>query len=98
MAGVIRHVRGVAMADALRDHQTIDAISCEVFHVTIEQARAFAVQHAVAITNDRADGRARSTQRDFSNSSWRRSQIRSRTCSRFTRTELIRVRELIYGN
>ena len=59
------------MTNPLGDHQTIDAVSREVFHVAIEQTRAFTVQYAVAITNDGPDRRARSLHCDLSDSSWR---------------------------
>ena len=53
---------------SLCDHQAIDAIGREIFHVAVEQARAFSVQHAVAITNDSANSGARSVFTDAPNS------------------------------
>src|ERR1043166_3423757 len=52
---------------SLCDHQAIDAIGREIFHVAVEQARAFSVQHAVAITNDSANSGARSVFTDAPN-------------------------------
>src|ERR1041385_317749 len=82
------------MTNALRDHQAIDAIGGEVFHVAIEQTRAFAVQHAVAITNHSADCGARSVRRDLPGAirSW--SQIGLSFCVVLARVDLIRKRKL----
>src|SRR5579863_5979743 len=37
LSQIVQHACGVAMAYALRDHQPVDAVGGEVFHVAIEQ-------------------------------------------------------------
>ena len=52
---------------ALRDHEAIDAVGGEVFHVAIKQAGAFAVEDAVAVADHGAHGGAGSRESDFAN-------------------------------
>src|SRR2546427_11917117 len=49
--------------DSLGDHVAIDTVGRQVLHVTIEQAGALAVQHAVAVANDGPHRRTRSLER-----------------------------------
>src|SRR6266404_4862337 len=65
----------VAVLHALRDHQPVDPVSCKVFHVAIQQARAFAVQDSVAIADHRPHRRARACLGAFSNARGLRPQI-----------------------
>src|SRR5271165_885286 len=52
---LVEHAGDFAMAHTLRDHQAIDAVGGQVFHVAIEQASAAAAEHALAIANHGAD-------------------------------------------
>ena len=60
----VRHRRGsetvCPVLHALGDHQAIDAIGGEIFHVAVEEAGAAAVEHAIAIADYGAHGGARS--------------------------------------
>jgi hypothetical protein len=71
------------MSHPLRDHQAIDAVRRQIFHVTIKEARTFSAQNAVPVANDRAHRRARSCKRALSNARRPRPQIRA--CSRILR-------------
>src|SRR5437762_8858179 len=84
------------MSHALRNHQTIDAVGGEIFHVAVEQTRAFAIEYTVAITDDSADRRARSARCDLSNSFWNRTKIWLRLRVRLTHMNLIWERELLH--
>src|SRR5687768_9288179 len=84
------------MSHALCDHQAIDAIGGEVFHVTVEQTRAFTVQHAVAITNDGADRRARSAFADAADSFRGWTEIGLRRRVGFSRLHLVWKRKLLH--
>ena len=68
-----------AVLDALGDHEAVDAIGREIFHVSVEQARALAVDVTVAISNDGAHCGARSVDRFLSDAGDRRSHIGMRS-------------------
>src|SRR5207244_2883794 len=56
VAAVAVHDRDhAAMTHALGDHQPVDAIGGEVLHVAVQEARAFRVEDAIAITNHGAN-------------------------------------------
>src|SRR5271156_1338470 len=75
LALLVEHTSDVAMAHALRDHQAIDAIGGEVFHVAIEQAGAAAAEHAVAIANHSAHCGAGAGNGVLANSGGNRAQV-----------------------
>src|ERR1700730_8839337 len=52
---------------ALRNHQAVDAVGCQIFHIAIEETGALSVEHSVAITNHSARSRLRSCKRCFAN-------------------------------
>src|SRR5271169_1375988 len=56
-----------AVPHPLRNHQAIDAVGREIFHVAVEQARSPAIQHAVAIANHGSNRSSRSRQRALAN-------------------------------
>src|SRR5829696_3845770 len=85
-----------AVTNSLCNHQTIDAVRRKIFHITIKQAGALAVEHAIAITDDRADRRARSVGSNLADSFRSGPQIRMRRCCGFACVKLIRKRELLH--
>src|SRR5229473_136903 len=49
---------------ALRDHQAVDAVGRQVFHVAIKKTGAFSVEHSVSVSNHGAHRRSSSGKRD----------------------------------
>src|SRR5687767_7573778 len=86
------------VTNALSDHQTIDAIRREVFHVAVEQTGAFAVQHTVPISDNSANGRACSSFGNVSHSFWTWAEVGMRRRLGFARSDLIGKRELLHGD
>src|ERR1700722_4401633 len=82
------------MLYALRDHQTIDAVGCQVLHVAVEQTGALPIEHAVSITNYSSHRRSCSCQRDFAHALWNRTQIRFSISEIGPLRNLIRIRKL----
>src|SRR5260370_15805308 len=82
------------MLHALGDHQAVDAVGSEIFHVAIEKTCAFAIQHSVAIANDGAHRGARSCQSAFSHSRGKRAKIGMRAAVSGARLKLIRSMQL----
>ena len=78
---------------ALRNHQPVDAVGGQVFHVAIEQAGAFAVEHAIAIADDGAHRRTRSGERDRSNACSARAADRDARSAAWAVRNLIGIRE-----
>ncbi len=70
IAGVINDGNVLAVPHALRDHQAVDAVGRQIFHVAVEQAGSFAVQHAVAIADHGANRGAGSGQRALAHVAW----------------------------
>src|SRR5260370_17703826 len=54
-ASLIKNFDFVRMLQALGDHQAVDAIGPEIFHVTIEKTRSLAPKHAIATPNPRTN-------------------------------------------
>src|SRR5271170_447797 len=94
LALLVEHTTDVAMAHALRDHQAIDAIGGEVFHVAIEQAGAAAAEHAVAIANHSAHCRAGAGYGVLANSGGNGAQVGTSFVVCGARLQLIGSREL----
>ena len=82
------------MPQALRDHEPIDAIGRQIFHVTVEQICATAIQVAVAITNHRPRGGTCPLNGTLSDALDGRSQVRMRIESRFVSRDLVRFGKL----
>src|SRR5437773_1586339 len=59
-ASLIEDFHFVGMLHALGDHQPVDAVGGEIFHVAIKETRTLAVEHAVAVANDGPNCGARS--------------------------------------
>src|SRR5262249_41142367 len=64
------------MKHPLTNHQSVDAIGREVFHVAVKQARSLSIQHSVAVPDNRANRRASSFKCEAAYAPWRNSQIR----------------------
>src|SRR5262245_11776768 len=62
-AAFILYFNTPRVAHTLRDHQAVNPIGGQVFHVAIEQARAFSVEHAVAVADHRANRSAGARER-----------------------------------
>src|SRR6185312_4873462 len=86
------------MFDALRNHQPINAVGGEVFHVAVEQAGPFAIEHAVTIADYRADCRARAAQAAIAHATRLGTQVRIAVGSGAVRLDLVRKWELIDGD
>src|SRR5438067_12434567 len=84
------------MAHALRDHQAVDAVSSEVFHVAIEQAGALAVEDAIAIANHSANGSASPVERLAANAGGHGPQIRVAILAGLAALKLVGIRELVH--
>src|SRR6266850_6735197 len=97
-APLIENFNFVRVLHALRNHQAVDAIRSEIFHVAIEETRALAVEHAIAIANDGANRGARSGQRAFADSGRKRAKIGMAATVRRALLKLIRGGELANGN
>ena len=97
-ASLIKNFDLVRVLHALGDHQPVNAIRGEIFHVAIEETRALAVENAVAIANDRSNRGAGSRQRASSDSRWHRTKVGMRTGVRPTCLKLIRGKELAHGD
>src|ERR1700726_4198167 len=88
----------VVMAHALRNHQPIDAVGGEIFHVAIEKAGAAAGEHAVAIANHGAHSRARPGNSVLANAGRNWAQVRMRVWIRWARLQLVREWKLLHGD
>src|SRR6266567_87948 len=71
----ILNVDQIAMKHALSNHQAVNAIRGQVFHVSIEQAGASATQHSVTVANHGSYRRARAIHRACAHTHRLRSQI-----------------------
>ena len=82
------------ITQALRDHQAVDSVGREIFHVAVEQARSAPFEHAVAIANDGANGRPRSVERRRADAGGGRTEIGLIRFERRASFQLIRIRKL----
>src|SRR5262249_28957323 len=94
----VGELQPVAMLNPLRDHEAINAVGGQVFHVTVEQAGAFPVQDAIAITNHGANCRPRTAKRSLPDPSRLGTQVRIPLTNRLVRFDLVRKWELIDGD
>ncbi len=83
-----------SVAHALRNHQAVDAIGGQIFHVAIEKACALSIEHSIAITNHGTDRRARSGERNLANAFRDRPQIGVRIRELRTFRNLVGTRKL----
>ena len=95
---VVKNLDAIRMPHALRNHQPVNAVGGQIFHVAIEQARAFPVEHSIAVANDRSNRGTRACQRVFADSHWKWTQLRMLFGVQSTRLELVGYRELRYGD
>src|SRR5260370_7264802 len=83
---------------ALRNHQAIDAVGRQVFHVAIKKTGAFSVEHSVSVANHTAHRGSRSGKRDspYAFRAW----TQMGTCVRRFRTlrASLRIRQLATPN
>src|SRR4051812_45031684 len=98
VAALVGDGDAIGVAKPLRDHEPIDAIGGEIFHVSVEQARAFAVENSVAIADDRADGGTSPVERVLADSGWSGTEIGGSNEMLATEVDLIRRRKLIDRN
>src|SRR5260370_17831828 len=56
-AVVVKNIDSSGVLDALRNHQPVNPVIGEVFHVAVEKTCPAAVQHAVALANHTPHGR-----------------------------------------
>src|SRR6185437_16362715 len=54
---LVHDVHSLAVAHALGDHQPVNAVGCQVLHVAVQQAGAFAIEHAIAVADNGANRR-----------------------------------------
>ncbi len=98
LAIVVHDLRLIAMFHALRDHQAIDAIGSQIFHITVEQTCTSAIENSVAITDHRPNCSAGSTETSFADMGWFRAEIGIALAHCFVRLNLIWKWELIDSN
>src|ERR1022692_3139792 len=48
---LVYDAHGIAMAHSLRDHQSVDAVCREIFHVAVEKACSAAAENSLAIAD-----------------------------------------------
>src|SRR3984893_10635266 len=94
LALIVHDAGKIAVQHALRNHQTVDAVGGEVFHVAIEQACTFTAEYSVAITDDSPYGRACSVYRALANAFGGGPQIWIAPRILGSGEKLVRVREL----
>src|ERR1700734_683483 len=71
LAVIVQNGDDISVAYTLRDHQAVDTIRGEIFHIAVEQAGSAAVEHAVAIANHGANRGARSGKSSLADALWR---------------------------
>ena len=94
----IVHLHRVAVTHALCNHEPVDAISGEVLHVTVQEAGTLAVQHALAVADDGADGGASAGERGAADAGGQRPQVGVALSVGRARVELVGGRELVDGD
>ena len=90
-----RFIHHPAVPHALRNHQPVNSVGCQVFHVTIQQTCALSVQNPVAISNNRPHRCPRARHGLFPNAIECRAQIRVTLAMRVSSIQLVRIRKLL---
>src|SRR5271170_5704803 len=88
----------VTMPHSLRDHQAIDAVCGQIFHVTIEQARSTPAKNSLAITNHGAHSGTRAGDSSLADSRRQGTKLGLRIVALRSSMQLIRSGELLDGN
>ncbi len=91
---LVENVNRARVLHALRNHQPVNAIGGQIFHVAVQQARAPAVQYAVTVADYGANRCTRAHQRALPDARWQRAQVGMRIGILRAGFELIRSREL----
>ena len=60
---LVHDAHGISMTHSLRDHQSVDAVRREIFHVAVEKACTAAAEHSLAIADDGTNRRACAAER-----------------------------------
>src|SRR6202047_4772178 len=95
---IVNDAGKIAVQHALRNHQTVDAVGGEGFHVAIEQACTFTAEYYVEITDASPYRRAGSVYRALANAFGRGPQIWIAPRILGPGEKLVRVRELLDRN